>query len=130
MTPGLLLWIIPPLAGAIIGYITNVVAIRMLFRPLKAIRVFGLRLPFTPGILPRQRHQLAESIGRMVERELLTPEIIRERLGRPDVREKLKAQTASYTGSLLAVPLECLLHPQTNGGGVSGLILSLIRDFF
>ncbi|GHV52622.1 hypothetical protein AGMMS49579_10190 [Spirochaetia bacterium] len=126
-----LLWIIPPLAGAIIGYITNVVAIRMLFRPLKAIRVCGVRLPFTPGILPRQRHQLAESIGRMVERELLTPEIIRERLGREDVQEKLKAQIALYTGGLLAAPLEKILHPQTGGGsGVSGLILSFIRDFF
>jgi uncharacterized membrane protein YheB (UPF0754 family) len=92
-----LLWIIPPLAGAVIGYITNVVAIRMLFRPLKAIRVLGFRLPFTPGILPRQRHELAKSIGRMVERELLTPEIIRDRLVRPDVRKSLGERIAEYT---------------------------------
>jgi uncharacterized membrane protein YheB (UPF0754 family) len=36
-----LLWIIPPLAGAIIGYVTNAVAVKMLFRPLREIRVFG-----------------------------------------------------------------------------------------
>ena len=86
----LLLFAVPPAAGAVIGFITNVIAIRMLFRPLKAIRLFGIRLPFTPGLLPRQRHKLADSIGAMVERELLTPEIIRERLRRDDVKEKIK----------------------------------------
>ena len=55
----LLVWCIPPLAGAVIGYVTNAVAIKMLFRPLTEIRVFGIRLPFTPGILPRHRHKLA-----------------------------------------------------------------------
>ncbi|MDR1636833.1 MAG: DUF445 family protein, partial [Treponema sp.] len=67
-------WLVPPLAGAFIGFLTNVLAIRMLFRPLKELRIFGIRLPFTPGILPRERRRLADSIGRMVERELLTPE--------------------------------------------------------
>ncbi|MDR0302848.1 MAG: DUF445 family protein, partial [Treponema sp.] len=51
---------VPPIAGAIIGFVTNVVAIRMLFRPLKEIRFLGARLPFTPGILPKQRQKLAQ----------------------------------------------------------------------
>jgi uncharacterized membrane protein YheB (UPF0754 family) len=87
--------------GAVIGFITNVVAIRMLFRPLREIRVFGIRLPFTPGILPRQRHRLAQSIGGMVERELLTPEILRQRLGREDVREKIRASISLFTAKVL-----------------------------
>jgi uncharacterized membrane protein YheB (UPF0754 family) len=91
-----LFWL-PPLAGAFIGFLTNVLAIRMLFRPLKAIRVFGIRLPFTPGILPRERHRLAESIGRMVERELLTPEILRERFASQEFREKCRQGLAVYT---------------------------------
>jgi len=78
-------FIIPPIAGAFIGYVTNVIAIRMLFRPLKEIRVFGIRLPFTPGILPRQRKKLAQSIGAMVERELLTAEVLRNRLATVDI---------------------------------------------
>jgi uncharacterized membrane protein YheB (UPF0754 family) len=90
----ILLFVVPPLAGALIGFITNVVAIKMLFRPLREIRVFGLRLPFTPGILPRQRRRLADSIGAMVERELLTPELLRKRLEQADVREKLERMFA------------------------------------
>jgi uncharacterized membrane protein YheB (UPF0754 family) len=97
-----LLWLIPPLAGAVIGYITNAVAIKMLFRPLKEIRFLGIRLPFTPGILPRQRHKLAENIGAIVERQLLTPEILIARLRREDVREKLKALIAGCTERLFS----------------------------
>jgi uncharacterized membrane protein YheB (UPF0754 family) len=81
-----LLFIIPPVAGAIIGYVTNAIAIKMLFRPLREIRVFGIRVPFTPGILPRQRKRLAVSIGAMVERELLTAEVLRNRLANIDIK--------------------------------------------
>jgi uncharacterized membrane protein YheB (UPF0754 family) len=97
----ILVFLIPPVVGAFIGYSTNVVAIKMLFRPLREIRVFGIRLPFTPGILPRQRYRLAQSIGSMVERELLTPEILRARLGRQDTREKIKEATASFISKIL-----------------------------
>jgi len=97
----LLLFIVPPFAGAIIGFVTNVIAIRMLFRPLKEVRIFGIRLPFTPGILPRQRKNLAISIGSMVERELLTPEILRERLSRDDVRGRIKQAISLFTENIL-----------------------------
>jgi len=96
----LLLLLVPPIAGAVIGFVTNVVAIRMLFRPLREIRVLGIRLPFTPGILPRQRGRLAQSIGAMVERELITPEILRERLSRNDVREKIKEALSLFTENI------------------------------
>ncbi len=62
----------PPLIGGMIGYLTNRVAIRMLFRPLKAWHVFGIRVPMTPGIIPSKRHQLAENFGEMVGEQLLT----------------------------------------------------------
>ncbi|MCL2764863.1 MAG: DUF445 family protein [Treponema sp.] len=82
-----LLFIVPPFAGFFIGYVTNVIAIRMLFRPLKEIRIFGIKLPFTPGILPRQRKKLAVSIGAMVERELITPDVLRKRLDSIDIKQ-------------------------------------------
>jgi uncharacterized membrane protein YheB (UPF0754 family) len=81
----------------------------MLFRPLKEVRVFGIRLPFTPGILPRQRHRLAQSIGAMVERELLTPEILRQRLARDDVREKIRSSLAEFTQKIISGAPETLL---------------------
>jgi uncharacterized membrane protein YheB (UPF0754 family) len=86
----LLLWLVPPFVGAGIGFLTNVLAIKMLFRPLRAYHIGPFQLPFTPGILPRERAVLAKSIGAMVARELLTPEIIRKRLQQDDTRQLLK----------------------------------------
>ena len=52
-------WILPPLLGAIIGYVTNRIAIKMLFRPLTPKRFLGVRVPLTPGVIPRNRFDLA-----------------------------------------------------------------------
>lgn len=76
-------WALPPLLGAGIGYLTNSVAIRMLFRPLRPWRVLGVRVPFTPGVIPRQRHDLADRIGRMVSSDLLTEEVFTARFADP-----------------------------------------------
>jgi hypothetical protein len=36
--------------GALIGGVTNVIAVRMLFHPFKTYYIFGKRVPFTPGL--------------------------------------------------------------------------------
>lgn len=76
----LLPWFLPPLIGAAIGYITNAIAITMLFRPHEVKRIFFLRIPMTPGIIPKQRYELSESVGKMVSRELLTEDAVRKQI--------------------------------------------------
>ncbi|OAT72084.1 DUF445 domain-containing protein [Parageobacillus thermoglucosidasius] len=66
--------------GAIIGGVTNSLAIKMLFRPHHPVYMFGKRLPFTPGLIPKRREELAEQLGKMVVEHLLTPEGIRRKL--------------------------------------------------
>ena len=61
-----------PLIGAIIGYITNFIAVKMLFHPYNPIKVFGFTLPFTPGIIPKRKPQLARAISRAVGDKLFT----------------------------------------------------------
>lgn len=90
-------FVLPPILGAVIGYVTNAIAIRMLFRPLRAYHVFGVRVPFTPGIIPRQRHDLAKSIGSMVSTRLLTEDIIRAQITSQEVRDGVTRGVASYT---------------------------------
>ncbi|MCK4536850.1 MAG: DUF445 family protein, partial [Desulfuromonadales bacterium] len=86
----LLPYLAPPLLGAIIGYVTNRIAIRMLFRPLRPWRVLGLRVPLTPGIIPAKRGELATRMGEMVGSHLLTGEDVRQALERPGFRTELK----------------------------------------
>ena len=124
-----LFWIAPPLIGAFIGYVTNLIAIKMLFRPLKEVRVLGIRLPFTPGILPRERLKLAESIGRMVETELLTPSVIRERLARMEVHEKIESALDTYTGNLMEKPLADLMDEQGSDGAREFPLNEILGDF-
>lgn len=70
------LWIVllPPVLGGVIGYFTNDIAIKMLFRPYKPKHLFGQRLPFTPGLIPSNQQRLAKKISEVIMRSLLTPE--------------------------------------------------------
>ncbi len=69
--------------GAVIGGVTNHLAIKMLFRPLKPIYLWGKRLPFTPGLIPKRRKDLAVQLGRTVVDHLLTAEGIRTKFKEP-----------------------------------------------
>ncbi|MCM0590538.1 MAG: DUF445 family protein [Gloeotrichia echinulata IR180] len=68
------LYVSPPVVGGIIGYFTNDIAIKMLFRPYQAIYIGGTRLPFTPGLIPRNQERLAQRISNTIMGSLLTPE--------------------------------------------------------
>ncbi len=101
-----LTFLLPPLLGAAIGYITNAIAIRMLFRPLQEKRIAGIRIPFTPGIIPRQRGQLAESIGKMVSQRLLTEEVLREKVESPQFRQGLTERVAGFSSAIVATTVD------------------------
>ena len=75
--------------GAVIGGFTNLIAIKMLFRPYKAIYLFGRKLPFTPGLIPKRRDELAEQMGKLVVEHLLTADSIREKVLTAAFRSKI-----------------------------------------
>ena len=70
----ILLYISPPILGGLIGYYTNDIAIKMLFRPYKAVYVFGKKVPFTPGLIPSNQERLGQNIANAIMKSLLTPE--------------------------------------------------------
>lgn len=61
-----------PLIGAVIGYITNYIAVKMLFRPYKEKRIGKIKIPFTPGIIPKRQAELAKAVGKAVGENLFT----------------------------------------------------------
>ena len=69
-----------PLIGAVIGYCTNYIAVKMLFRPLHPVKVGNWTLPFTPGIIPRGKARLAKALGNAVGEHLLTKEDLEQML--------------------------------------------------
>lgn len=70
--------ILAPVLGGIIGYITNDLAIKMLFRPRRAIYIGTFRLPFTPGLIPQQKARIAASVGSVVTHELLDADTLEQ----------------------------------------------------
>lgn len=138
----MLRWAIPPIVGAVIGYVTNVIAIKMLFRPLNEKRILGLRIPLTPGIIPRQRHSLAESIGVMVSRDLITEDAVRNQLASPAFSSTVRSKFTVLMDLLLYTPTKKLPHrlrlpeikreevesPRTSAS--ESLINELLVDFF
>ena len=72
------------LIGALIGGMTNTIAIKMLFRPYEAKYLLGKRLPFTPGVIPLRRDEASTKLGDIITGHLLTPEVFEEKLKSPE----------------------------------------------
>lgn len=82
--------LIPPIIGAIIGYITNDIAIKMLFHPRKPIYIGRWQLPFTPGLIPKEKHRVARSIGNVVSNQLLNSDTLVNVLTSDDMLQKMR----------------------------------------
>ncbi|HLV30697.1 MAG TPA: DUF445 family protein [Chitinispirillaceae bacterium] len=65
----ILIFISIPLISALIGWLTNFIAVKMIFRPRKEIRFLGIRII---GLLPKRKNDLAKKIADTVERELIS----------------------------------------------------------
>lgn len=78
-----------PLIGAGIGYATNYIAVKMMFRPRKAVKIGSFTLPFTPGIIPKGQPRLAHAIGNVIGTSLLSKEILAETLLSDEMKEKV-----------------------------------------
>ena len=88
-----------PLVGALIGYLTNWLAVKMLFRPRKALYIGKLHVPFTPGVIPRRKAALATALGRMVSEMLVRKE---------DLKESLCSKSVSRTVAKTVMSLPCV----------------------
>ena len=78
-----------PLVGAVIGYVTNWIAVKMLFFPYYEKRFLGHRLPFTPGVIPKGKARLAKAAGEVIEQQLLTEDVLSPVLLSEDLKEKM-----------------------------------------
>jgi uncharacterized membrane protein YheB (UPF0754 family) len=66
-----------PLIGALIGWLTNYIAIKMLFHPKKEIKIFFLSLQ---GIFPKRQLAFAQKLGQVVSTELVSAQEVTKHL--------------------------------------------------
>ena len=91
-----LAYIAHPLVGAVIGYITNDIAIRMLFRPRTAKYLFGWKISFTPGLIPKEKSRIASSIGSAISKNLMNREVLEKTLLSSEMVGKIKQGIEAY----------------------------------
>lgn len=89
-------WILEPLIGAAIGCFTNFIALKMLFHPYQEIKIFGWRLPFTPGMIPKRKKEVAHAIGKVINDNLLEKDDIAQALTKESTVVKIRTGIMDY----------------------------------
>lgn len=108
------------LVGALIGWTTNVIAIKLLFRPLEPFKILWFSIQ---GVIPKRRDEIAKSIGETVEQELLSVDEIMDKLiegtDKTEILELLKVKIVALTEGKL---------PSFIPSAFSGMIKKYIED--
>lgn len=121
MQEAIFLFIGMALIGALIGWITNVLAIKLLFRPYRAWRIplIGYEVQ---GLLSRRREEIARTIGSVVEDELLTPEVLLQSFLTP----QRKAEIAAAVVTAIVQKVQEKIPPFIPAG-IAGVLVEYIR---
>lgn len=85
--------------AAFVGGLTNHFAIKMLFYPRTAKYIGSWRIPFTPGLIPKRKAEIAKSLGDIVAEYLVTTEGLQEMLDKPSFRNPLKERLSTWVKS-------------------------------
>lgn len=85
-----------PVVGAVIGGITNSIAIKMLFRPINPVKIGQVTLPFTPGVIPKERERIASKVGEVISHELLNEDVLRSWLLKEEVYQQIERSIDYY----------------------------------
>lgn len=127
-----------PLIGAAIGYVTNDIAIKMLFHPRKAVYIGKLHVPMTPGLIPKEKNRIAKSLGHAVSEQLLNREVLENALFSEEMldrlRESIDALADKNRGNEATVNEVLLKYMSEDSvkqlkSGISGGLQSVIEKF-
>ncbi len=119
------LYAAPPIVGGVIGYFTNDIAIKMLFRPYRPYYIGNRRIPFTPGLIPRNQDRLAQRVSQAIMGSLLTPEELRNIARRLLDTDRVRAAILW----LLRLALEQIQH-QDREQRTARILANILEDLF
>jgi uncharacterized membrane protein YheB (UPF0754 family) len=91
-----------PVISAFIGWVTNWIAIKMLFHPREPQKILGITFH---GIFPKRQHQFAEKLGKLVSAEFLSFSDIEQKISDPDNLKKIMPMIEKHVDDFLRVKL-------------------------
>ena len=89
-------YLIGPATGFFIGGLTNWVAIKLMFRPHQPKYLFGMQLPFTPGLIPKERGRIAEAVGSSISENLMNKEVLEKNLLSEEMLTKIGSEYDTF----------------------------------
>lgn len=110
-----------PVIGALIGWITNLLAIRLLFRPQEPVRVMGKFV--IQGLLHRRKKDIALTLGEIVEAEFLSRDRILAVFIEPEFQDELVDKAAVAAERAIQSRLPVFIP-----SGVRNLIINFVKD--
>ncbi|TQQ84847.1 DUF445 family protein [Peptacetobacter hominis] len=109
------------LIGGLIGYITNVVAVKMLFRPIVPVKIPIINYEIM-GLIPKRRAEIAKNIAQIVNRELLNEDDIFDGVIKEEDKEKIVEYLNEKIGNIVSE--KAMFLPRA----ITGMINSYISD--
>lgn len=89
-------YLIGPTSGLVIGAFTNWLAIKMMFRPHQPKYIFGMKMPFTPGLIPKERERIAEAVATSISENLMNKEVLEKNLLSEDMLTKIGTEYDTF----------------------------------
>jgi len=117
-----LIYLIPFISG-LIGWITNYIAVKMIFRPRKSINILGLKIQ---GLIPKRQEELAESIGSIVESHLVSITDIKKIINEPEFHKSIVEKLKEKINFFLTTKLTAI-NPMI-GAFLTGDLLKKVND--
>lgn len=117
-----------PFIAAFIGWLTNYIAVKMLFHPKKEINILGIKVQ---GIFPKRQMQFAQKLGTLVSNELISFKEIENKLNSPNTIQKVLPYIETHIDGFLNVKLKeemPLLSMFISDSTLSGIKKSMISE--
>ncbi len=109
--------------GGVIGYITNVVAIKMLFKPYEPIKIPLTNIEIM-GLIPKRRAEIAKNVAETVKRELLCEDDIFNGIIKDEDKEEIASYINSKIGNIISE--KAIFLPSSLVSKINGYISDIV----
>lgn len=119
--------IVMAIIGGCIGYITNKLAIKLIFRPINPIKIPILNIEIL-GLIPKRKKEIAKNIGDIIQREFISVDEILENI----IDENNKARIVTYIKGKVRIIIEerAILIPSPIRQMLQGYIENIVEEEF
>ena len=115
--------------GAVIGYVTNYIAIKLLFRPYKPIKFFNVTI-FPQGVIPREKEALAQKVGNLVKEYILSEEEIKKIVTSDEVKKEIRLFLEKKIEEFLSQDITDLIPKNEFAKNLAEFVDNLIKTKF